>query len=488
MHTLIIRHLGDSAEPYRFQVERLRDGKRGDATTLTAPEAIRVEGRPDSNLSLDLRWYLEEFLEYPFAPNTGVAERIRSALEDWGQQAFQGLFSGNALLWYHDAYRTGLEHLTLKIASDDPGILAWPWEALSDPQSGTLAHGCRIERQLSELYAPLPLSGNLPREGIHILLITARPKAEDVRFRALSRPLLELIEQEKLPARIDILRPPSFERLQARLGEKPDYYHIVHFDGHGGYGVMPPVAGGGYQYREGRQGLLCFEDEEGREQLIDAKQLGSLLREHRIPIMVLNACQSAMIDAEAEDAFASVAGALQRAGINAVVAMAYSLYVSGAQVFIPAFYRRLFAAGNVSEAVRAGRQAMLEKTGRVCARGEFPLADWLVPVVYQQDPPELRFAATAGELPTAGPSTPLPPEISEHDNPYGFVGRDSALLALERARRRPPAGILIHGLGGIGKTTLARGLVQWLADTGGLGAGCFWFSFNDIRSSEHVIN
>ena len=98
MHTLIIRHVGDEAERYRFQVERLRDGKRGDATTLTAPEAIQVQGRPDSNLSLDLRWYLEEFLEYPFAPNTGVAERIRSALEDWGQQAFQGLFSGNALL------------------------------------------------------------------------------------------------------------------------------------------------------------------------------------------------------------------------------------------------------------------------------------------------------------------------------------------------------------------------------------------------------
>ena len=51
-----------------------------------------------------------------------------------------------------------------------------------------------------------------------------------------------------------------------------------------------------------------------------------------------------------------------------------------------------------------------------------------------------------------------------------------------------PAGILIHGLGGVGKTTLSRGLIQWLATTDGLGQGCFWFTFQDIRSAEFVFN
>ncbi len=37
-----------------------------------------------------------------------------------------------------------------------------------------------------------------------------------------------------------------------------------------------------------------------------------------------------------------------------------------------------------------------------------------------------------------------------------FVGREGAILQLERALRRKPAGILIHGLGGVGKTTLAQ--------------------------------
>ncbi len=211
-----------------------------------------------------------------------------------------------------------------------------------------------------------------------------------------------------------------------------------------------------------------------------------MLREYRIPVMVLNACRSAMVDAGAEDALASVAASLLRAGIRSVVAMAYSLYVSGAEEFLPAFYRRVFETGNLAEGLRAGRQAMLAKDGRVCARGRFPLEDWLVPVVYQQEPPDLSFACAGDRAAIEKPA--LPPEAQDNENPYGFVGRDAALLQLERALRRPPAGILIHGLAGVGKTTLARGLVQWLRDTEGLGDGCFWFTFNDIRSSEYVFN
>ncbi|MCP4691353.1 MAG: hypothetical protein GY859_25135, partial [Desulfobacterales bacterium] len=40
----------------------------------------------------------------------------------------------------------------------------------------------------------------------------------------------------------------------------------------------------------------------------------------------------------------------------------------------------------------------------------------------------------------------------------------------------------------VGKTTLARGFVKWLEQTQGLGQGCFWFAFNEIRSVEYVFN
>ncbi|MEM1445722.1 MAG: tetratricopeptide repeat protein [Planctomycetota bacterium] len=60
---------------------------------------------------------------------------------------------------------------------------------------------------------------------------------------------------------------------------------------------------------------------------------------------------------------------------------------------------------------------------------------------------------------------------------------------MERAWRRRPPVLLIHGLGGVGKTTLALQFVQWLRDTGGLPPGHhFFIPFQDIRSADTVIN
>ncbi len=138
----------------------------------------------------------------------------------------------------------------MRIASDHPGVLAWPWEALADPQqAGALAHHCRIERQLDRGHDPLPLPEGLPRDCINILFVTARPYENDVRFRSLSRPVVEWIEKQELPARVTILRPPTFERLRAHLRERPAYYHIVHFDGHGGYGMAVDADAGGLPHR-----------------------------------------------------------------------------------------------------------------------------------------------------------------------------------------------------------------------------------------------
>ena len=100
-----------------------------------------------------------------------------------------------------------------------------------------------------------------------------------------------------------MLRPATFDRLadvlrQAHTDGKP--YHVVHFDGHGIYS------------RKLGLGALCFEDpadaeklEGRRSDLVAADKLAEVMREHRVPLVFLEACQSAKAD---EDPSASVAG------------------------------------------------------------------------------------------------------------------------------------------------------------------------------------
>jgi tetratricopeptide (TPR) repeat protein len=485
--SLVVRHLPDT-DPPQFQVQRLPDGKTGPPAVLPSPLGFPVAGRPDSHLLRELQWYLEVFLDYPFDPETDHAQRVQQALRAWGEQAFTALFgSREAGRLFDAATEDDYARLHLQVASDEPAVLAWPWEALYDPDAGRLAPACQIERRLNELRDPPKLPKKLPRDRVHILLVIARPFPGDVRFRSIARPLVELTARLGLPADIHVLRPPTFDQLREHLRQHPGHYHLLHFDGHGAYGPAAgaPAHANPHQL-QGAEGRLIFETAQGKPDPVEAERLSELLREHAVPAVVLNACQSAMLDQRADDPFASVAAALLRAGMRGVVAMAYSLYVSGAQQFLPAFYRRLFDSGSLAQAVRAGRQEMRAHPGRVCARGTFPLDDWLVPVLYQQEAFDFAFTRKAKATPKR--QSRLPAEARDERNPYRFVGRDGPLLALERALHRQPAGILVSGLGGVGKTTLVRGFLEWLEQTGGLGDGVCWLGFADVRSAEYVCN
>jgi hypothetical protein len=203
--TLIIRHLPGGG----FQVVRLRDGKTSEPVAVVSPVGFPVAGRPDGDLMRELQWYLETFLEYPFPPETDHAERVRDALRQWGERAFEGLFGGRGSGRMFDAATAdAYARLHLQVSSDDPRVLSWPWEALYDPEVGHLAHTCQIERTLNKVRDPQPLPDRLPAERVNILLVTARPYEKDVHYRSISRPLVELIETHTLPAHVDVLRPP----------------------------------------------------------------------------------------------------------------------------------------------------------------------------------------------------------------------------------------------------------------------------------------
>ena len=292
MH-LVIRH-DVEANVDQFVVQRAEGARSKAAPAVALSDPLsQVLGQTNLRLGAELTWYLESYLDYPYGPNQERAQRVTEALRSWGTHAFETLFGeGQARDFYRDATRGGHTELHLVVASDDAHVLAWPWEALHDPLVGDLAHHCRIERQLDKIPDPPPLPEGLSRERVGILLVTARPFQADIAYRSISRPLVELIHAGGLPARVKLLRPPTFEQLREELRANPGAYHIVHFDGHGGFGQTPSASANKFK---GPQGHLVFEAEDGSERPVTGAQLSQLLREHRIPIVVLNACQSAML-------------------------------------------------------------------------------------------------------------------------------------------------------------------------------------------------
>jgi tetratricopeptide (TPR) repeat protein len=494
----------DKRQPL-FEVVRLSDGgKRGPKVELTPPQEFLVEGVQGLTLLEGLRWYLEDFLETPYGAYLDRADKVQKSLVEWGKQCFDALFSGQTRVWLDSVEGTagGLIDLHLRVASDEPSVLAWPWEALYHPSIGELALQCSIERQLSTVPDTRHLPDSIRASStINILYVISRPDGEgDVDYHSLVRSLTDYARGEgKGRVHIDVLRPPTFNELRDTLRKNPGYYHIVHFDGHGGYG----------EFEEKWQGVLAFEDKKGKQSLVGAEKLGTLLREHNIPVFVLNACQSAKIDGGADGPLASAAAALLKAGARSVVAMSHSLFVSAAKVFIPAFYERLFEGADIAEALRAGRQQMYQDSGRPCMIGTYDLKDWLIPTLYQQLSPGesvLPGAAKRADALSAGAAGVasgvqeeqeaqdaqtttilLPPEVEQLGD-YPFLGRGQEILRLERAMRHRQAAILVHGMAGIGKTTLAKGFLQWLRDTGGIECPPLWFAFDDIRSAEHVVN
>ena len=106
MHTLIIQHL-PSTDPPQFQVVR-GDHKTSEPVLVAAPLGFPVTGRPESDLVREMQWYLEEFLDYPFPPNTDRADHVLDALIGWGTQAFKNLFGGGkGGNWFYEATQEG---------------------------------------------------------------------------------------------------------------------------------------------------------------------------------------------------------------------------------------------------------------------------------------------------------------------------------------------------------------------------------------------
>ena len=143
---------------------------------------------------------------------------------------------------------------------------------------------------------------------------------------------------------------------------------------------------------------MFFETaQEGKAGPVAAEDVAGLLAEHRVPVAVLNACQSAMQTASE----AGLAQRLAEAGVPVAVGMAYSVTVSAAERAMPVLYGRIADGADLTAAVHAARRDLFEHKARQAYFGQqLDLEDWMLPVMFAQQP--LRIAAAADDRPGAG--------------------------------------------------------------------------------------
>ena len=312
---------------------------------------------------------------------------------------------------------------------------------------------------------------------------------------------------------------------------------MVHFDGHGAYtdlellfeawkeseeegrrhlqGVLrvdarrfSPQMLYPHPPRPGAHGFLVFENStsDNNQRFVDGQELGKLLVETGVPVLVLNACRSAHADVrkkpevavetdihEQRRAWGSLAQEVMDAGVAGVVAMRYKVYVVTAAQFVAELYASLVRGHTLGKAVALGRKQLHANPHREVVADPLPLQDWQVPIVYEAAPialfskPEgdgkLEISVGNTSIASAGSLDPtLPPEPDA-----GFYGRDETLLALDRAFDDQPI-VLLHAYAGSGKTATAAEFARWYALTGGVEGPVFFTSFEYHMPLPRVLD
>jgi tetratricopeptide (TPR) repeat protein len=431
-------------------------------------------------------WYFEEWLRFPML-DTVKADQIAESIKNYGEALFEQVFGDRKAYAEYEKLRGNLGTLRLEIESLNPAFQALHWEALRDPELpkplAVEAVMIRKSSQSTAIAAEVAVSPT-----INLLLVTARPSRNDVAYRTISRPLLEALEQGNLRVKVDLLRPATFEALSKHLEAKgAGYYHLIHFDAHGAllsYEQFNRSESDAenrlvFKQRYGRKaiapyaGVKAFLAMEGEEEdqadLVEATELANLLTGKRIPVCILNACQSGkQLGSQAEQAEdyreTSLGSRLMAAGMQMVVAMGYSVTVTAAAVLIRDLYQALFGGKAIEEAIRLGRLELFNRKERRAYFNQFiELEDWLLPVVYSNQPVNFRlreFLPQEEEIYFES----LAQEFRFNPPEYSFVGRDLDILRIEKGLYRHNV-LLLQGMGGTGKTTLLNFLREWWQKT-----------------------
>ena len=179
---------------------------------------------------------------------------------------------------------------------------------------------------------------------------------------------------------IDWLETPTLPALQ------PSYAKPI---------SRPPLHRHGGYDDDADDGVLLFEDDQGRSRRISGVQLGTILQDEvSLRLAVLNACEGGR--SSVEDPFSGVATSLIEREIPAVIGMQFEITDRSAIVFASEFYAALADGYPVDSAMAEARKAIYADENDV---------EWATPVLFMRVQDGLLF-----EVPAHAPAREQKPD------------------------------------------------------------------------------
>ena len=395
---------------FDLQIDDLGDGSyRAHVLASPAGQAEALFSLPFSELEI------ENFFLRIGRPRRGI-RRINSAemneARKFGSKLYSAVFQGSlqaCLLRSIDYAGQREQGVRLRLRLP-PALVELPWEYLYDPaQERFLVHstGTPVVRYLDLPQSAKPLATAPP---LKVLVMIAGPhdfqaldvEAEWQKIKAAVATLEErgLIQLTRLPA--EEQPGATLAALQKQL--RSSTFHIFHFIGHGAFDEQT------------QDGVLLFEQDDGRSRLVSGNYLGTLLHDHpSLRLAILNACEGARTSPS--DPFAGVAQQLVRQGIPAVIAMQNEITDGAAILLAHEFYDALSGGYPVDGALAEARKALFAAGNDI---------EWGTPVLYLrasdgklfdlagqppiQPVPQPAQATASGPIPAA--ALPRPPAAS----------------------------------------------------------------------------
>ncbi|MDB5910589.1 MAG: Tetratricopeptide 2 repeat protein, partial [Massilia sp.] len=424
----------------------------------------------------DLQWRLAAARQRGEQPTKGPDSSggVGALLAEFGRQlgtAFLTGAAGNALT--AELAQAGQLGAALQLGLDVADELAdLPWETLILPgATEPLALHPRVQvfrRTAGGTTPSMTISGPL-----RILVAMAAPQGPDSGpVLDLEAELAKILDSVETARRGAAGRPGAYVRIleQGTLAAIRDAlvqerFHVLHISCHAAPGV------------------LRLEDQQGRTDKVTTQRFvrEGLPADRGVPLLVLSGCStaldttppagSAQATEPADDtALGGLARGLTAAGVPAVLAMTAPVTDPYATALAGSLYYELAMrdAPQVLPAFCDARRRLEEARGRLPA-GTPPasLVEWATPALFLRGPSLPLYDAAEGFDEIAAPVEPQFADGVPLRKVGEFVGRHTELRTLPAALRGGGPGVLLHGIGGVGKSSLAAEVLRRLGNEAG---------------------